>query len=115
VASGNVFTKGAQPSKFDKEALVKTDFDPDIKLVRKADGWYLEIKTDPAWATEQSRKLVTAELLGKAVIPDLPFENPDGSPLKIDADYFGKPRNPANPAPGPFANPGTGAQTLKVW
>jgi hypothetical protein len=115
VASGNVFTKGAQPSKFDKEALVKTDFDPDIKLVRKADGWYLEIKTDPTWATEQSRKLVTAELLGKAVIPDLPFENPDGSPLKIDADYFGKPRNPANPAPGPFANPGTGAQTLKVW
>ena len=112
---GNVYLKGAKPSKFDKEALVKADFDPGIKLTQKADGWYLTLARDPAWATEQPRKLVTSELLGKAVIPDLPFENPDGSPVKIDTDYFGKKRDSNNPFPGPFENSTAGSQTLKVW
>jgi alpha-N-arabinofuranosidase len=59
--------------------------------------------------------LVTTELLGKARIPGLPYENPDGSPLKVDTDYFGKPRNQAHPTPGPFENPGVGPLVLKVW
>ena len=45
---------------------------------------------------------MTTELLGKASIPDLPFENADGSPLRLDTDYFGKQRNADNPFPGPF-------------
>jgi hypothetical protein len=113
-AAGNVFAKGAQPSKFDEEALIKTDFDPGIKLTQRADGWYLEITVDPAWATERPRKLVTSGLLGKAVIPDLPFENPDASPLKVDVDYFGKKRSGKNPFPGPFEYPLAG-KTVKVW
>ena len=58
--------------------------------------------------------LVTTDLLGKAKIPGVPYENPDGSALKIDTDYFGKPRNETNPTAGPFENPGTGPLTLKV-
>ena len=113
-AAGNVFLKGAQPSKFDSEALLKPDFNPDIKVIRKADGWYLEMNFDSKWIEEQKRKLVTMELLGKAKVPDLPFVNPDGTPLKVDTDYFGKPRSAANPTPGPFENPGTGRLLLKV-
>ena len=45
---------------------------------------------------------MTTELLGKAKIPNLPYENPDGSPLAIDTDYFGKKRDAGNPFPGPF-------------
>ena len=37
----------------------------------------------------------------RIVIPDLPFENPDGSPVRIATDYFGASR-PENPAPDPF-------------
>lgn len=114
-AMGNVFTQGAKPSKFDKEVFVKANFNPGITLTQKADGWYLTLACDPAWATEQPRKLVTSELLGKAVIPDLPFENPDGSSFKIDTDYFGKKRDASNPFPGPFENPSAGSLTFKVW
>jgi alpha-N-arabinofuranosidase len=114
-AAGNVFTKGAQPSKFDKAALLKPDFDPGIKLTQQADGWYLEMNVDKAWATEQKRQVVGKEMLGKAVIPDLPFENADGSPLKIDTDYFGKKRETTNPFPGPFEVKESGKQTIKVW
>ncbi|MCX6879804.1 MAG: carbohydrate-binding protein [Verrucomicrobia bacterium] len=114
-AAGNVFTKGAQASKFDTDALLKPAFDPGVKLIQKADGWYLEINADGKWAAEQQHKLVTTELLGKAKIPDLPFENPDGSLLKLDTDYFGKKRNADNPFPGPFEALQDGKQELKVW
>ena len=46
---------------------------------------------------------------------NLPFENADGSPLRIVADYFGKQRNESNPTAGPFEQPGEGRTTLKVW
>ena len=76
---------------------------------------YLEITLDRAWAGKQPRRLVTTDLLGKAKIPDLPFEQPDGSPYRLAADYFGNKRNEANPFPGPFEYPGGGKQVLKVW
>ena len=114
-AAGNVFTKGAQSSTFDEATLLKPDFDPGITLTQQADGWYLELNVDKAWATEQKRRVVGTEMLGKAVIPDLPFENADGSPLKIDTDYFGKKRDTTNPFPGPFEVKESGKQKIKVW
>jgi alpha-N-arabinofuranosidase len=112
---GNVFLKGAHPSKNEKDPLVKPDFDPAIRLVEEADGFYLEMKYDPAWNTERTRQLVTTKLLGRAIIPDLPYEQPDGKPIYIKTDYFGRSRNEANPTPGPFENPGQGDIKLKVW
>ena len=114
-AAGNVFTRGSKPSKFDVDALLKPEFDACVKITEKADGWYLTIAQDKGWRNEVERKLVTTELLGKAKVPDCAFENPDGTPLKVNADFFGKPRNAANPTPGPFENPGDGKLTLKVW
>jgi alpha-N-arabinofuranosidase len=58
---------------------------------------------------------VTSGLLGKATIPNLPYEQPDGTPIRVDRDYFGKQRSAADPTPGPFENPGQGHLKLKVW
>ena len=115
VMDGNVYLKGAKPSRQEATPLLKPDFDAAVKLVAKADGFYLEMNTDKTWSSARSRKLVTTELLGLAAIPGLPFEAPDGSPYRIDRDYFGKPVNAANPVPGPFAQPGVGQCELKVW
>ena len=112
--SGNVFLTGAKPSKHESNPLVQPNFDPAIKLVEKPDGMYLEITLDKAW-TQQQRQLVTTALLGKAKIPDLPYEQPDGSPYRLDTDYLGKKRNAANPFPGPFEFPEGGKLMLKVW
>jgi alpha-N-arabinofuranosidase len=54
-------------------------------------------------------------LLGRAEIPDLPYEKPDGSPIGVDADYVGKSRSASNPTPGPFENPGSGDLSIKIW
>ena len=111
---GNVFLKGAQPSKHEKEPLVQKEFDPAIKLIEKPDGFYLEFAFDGAW-TKRIRKLVTTERLGQAMIPNLPYEHADGTPIRIATDYFGRSRSELNPTPGPFEDPGTGPLRLKVW
>jgi len=113
--NGNVYLKNTKPTKHDAQALLKPEFDPALKLIEQSDGIYLEMALDEAWRNERPRKLVTTELLGRAVIPNLPYEQPDGSPLKINSDYFGKKRSKSNPAPGPFEITGAGTQKFKVW
>ncbi len=112
--SGNVFLKGARPSAHETDFLLRPEIDPGLNLVEKADGCYLELSLDKGWSGEQSRRLVTTELLGKASIPDVPYEQRDGAPVRVNIDYFGKERNEANPTPGSFENPGSGSLTLKV-
>jgi alpha-N-arabinofuranosidase len=112
---GNVFLAGAKPSRDEKHPLVKPDFDPAIALVSKGDGLYLKIRFDQAWIHERRRKFVATAQLGKAAIPNLPYEQPDCSPIRIDTDYFGRSRRKANPTPGPFENPGQGGLALRVW
>ena len=56
--------------------------------------------------------LVTTAVLGKARVPGVAYENADGSPLKLDTDYFGKKRKRTNPTPGPFERPGVGLLTV---
>jgi hypothetical protein len=112
---GNVFLKGAKPSQHEAEPLVKPECDPALKVVEQAGGFYLQLTFDHAWAAERSRKLVTTELLGKAAIPKVPYERPDGTSIRINTDYFGKSRNESNPTPGPFENPGQGDLKFKVW
>jgi len=110
---GNVFLNGAKPSKFEPRPVVKPDFDPGLRLVEKADGFYLEIMLDGAFEARK-RQLVTSALLGRAVIPGLPYEQADGSPIRIDRDYFGKTRSASGPTPGPVESPGTGPVVMKI-
>jgi alpha-N-arabinofuranosidase len=114
-ATGNVFTQGAQPSKFDQDSRSRPDFNPDIKLIQKSDGWYLTISEDPAWRDETKRQVVTTKMLGQAKVSKCAYENRDGSPVKIDTDYFGNPRDKKNPFPGPFENPTGDKKEIKAW
>jgi len=114
-AAGNVFTKGSLPSKFDADALLCPDFDPGVTLTEKPDGWYLTLAEDEVWRTAQTRQPVTTKLLGKAQVSGRAFENPDGSPLRVTTDYFGKKRSAKHPFPGPFEQVSAGLQSIKVW
>ena len=66
------------------------------------------MRFDSAWISAEAHQLVTSAQLGKAAIPDLGYEQPDGSPIAIDTDYAGKSRSGSNPTPWPFraARPG---------
>ncbi|MBI4578517.1 MAG: right-handed parallel beta-helix repeat-containing protein [Planctomycetes bacterium] len=112
---GNVFLKGAKPSKHETNPLVKPQFDPALKLAEKADGFFLELTPGTLSTAGRSRKLVTTELLGKAAIPNLPYEQPDGTPIRVNTDYSGKRRGESDPMPGPFEAVGEGMLRVKVW
>jgi alpha-N-arabinofuranosidase len=111
---GNVYYLGARPYAREADPLVVPNLDPGITIVEKGNSVYLTMNPGEG-LHKHSTSLVSTNRLGKARISGLGYENPDGSPLKMDADYFGKRRNPMNPAAGPFANPQSGVQEIKVW
>jgi alpha-N-arabinofuranosidase len=112
-AKGNVFVAGATPSRREVDAVREADFDPEIKITQEADGWWLEMLQPPAG--EVSRELITSEILGKATVPDAPFENRDGTPYTLNTDYFGEERSAEAPAAGPFSSSHSGQLRVKVW
>jgi alpha-N-arabinofuranosidase len=111
-ADGNVYILGARPAAFDATATVDTNLSAQLKLTRHPDGWYLNLAEAPEWK-KTKRPLVNTAMLGKARIPNAPYENRDGTPLAVDADYFGRKRDKDNPFPGPFETPVNGE--VKVW
>ncbi len=90
-------------------------FDDAAKLTTENGKMYLEIALNKNWLVKQKRKLVTSQVLGKAIVPCLPFENTDGSQIKIDTDYLGWKRNILNPSPGTFEIMKSGKQQIRVW
>jgi hypothetical protein len=111
---GNVYCNGARPYFKEEGALNLTAVDPKPEIVDQGGHVFLRFDWNPAFA-KAATKPVSTELLGKAKISGLGYENPDGSPLLIDTDYSGKKRNLAAPSPGPFETPGQGVLKLKLW
>jgi alpha-N-arabinofuranosidase len=111
---GNVYYNGAEPYAKEADPLTLADLNPGIRLAEEGGRTVLHLTLGKSLRKVATTR-VTTQLLGKATIPGLPYENPDGSPLQLDTDYFGKRRDKSNPLPGPFEKPGTGALTLRVW
>ena len=55
--------------------------------------------------------IITSDLLGVAFEPEQRFENPDGTEIIFDRDYFGEHRG-TDSLPGPFADPEQLSRTL---
>jgi hypothetical protein len=113
-AAGNIYYRSARPYAKEPSPLLLPQADPQVKLVEEGDRVFLQTQF-AADAAKAATQPVTTALLGRAKIPDLPYENPDGSPLTIDSDYFGEKRATATPTAGPFETPGAGPLKLKVW
>jgi hypothetical protein len=111
---GNVYYNGARPYAKETSPLTPAGVDPKPRIVAEGDRVFLHVTLGPE-LKQASTKLVTTEFLGKAMVPKLAYENPDGSPLTVDMDYFGAKRNATAPSAGPFENPGQGDLQLKVW
>ncbi|MEO0453593.1 MAG: right-handed parallel beta-helix repeat-containing protein [Verrucomicrobiota bacterium] len=109
-AAGNAYYHGAKGTLAEEPALVSAE-DPGIQVIEEGDAVYLEMTLPESLG---QGPMVTTERLGKAVVPDLPYLDFDGSLIKLDADYFRNPRG-IKPTPGPFENPGSGKIKLKVW
>ncbi len=112
MTAGNLYCKSAKPYAKESAPLVMDSFDPQVSVLEEGDRVYVLFK---APGQKPATRRVSTEMLGKAKVMGLAYENPDGSPLAIDTDYLGKPRDKAAPGAGPFENAGTGEVKIKVW
>ena len=112
--SGNIYYNKAIPYKEEISKIENHNFKPDFNIAEEGKQVYLNITLDDG-SSYLKTQFIKTEMLGKAKMPNEAFENPDGSPLKIDTDYFGNKRSESNPSAGPFENPGKGSMKLKVW
>jgi len=112
---GNVFLDGAPPMEEARTPIVDDDAAPDPVLVSEDGTVQLQFRGDPAWKQEGAQTLVTTDGLGRAEVTDLPYEQPDGRALKIDADYRGHDRDASTPFPGPFTLPLIEDGRVTVW
>lgn len=112
-AAGNVHLHGARPAAVETGAVVEPGYNP---------GWKLEVgeasvvlRFDPGAALGRAATVpVTTDRLGRARVPNLPYENADGTPLAITSDFQGKRRSRTAPTPGPFEAPGTGPLAIPL-
>lgn len=100
-AEGNVYFNGAKPMSKEKAYV---DKDHEITISLKEDGGSFFLETNLyEYMPEIANQVVTTELLGMAFEPEQKFENPDGTPIVMDTDYFEKAWG-TNPGAGPFSD-----------
>ena len=111
--AGNVFYYGAKPSEFESEYVVSLH-NPKFNVVEEGDRVFLSFSVNKEH-TALKTTTVTTELLGKATVPNQAYLDYDATPLVVANDYFGNPRNPNHPTPGPFDGLIEGEHRLQVW
>ena len=103
---GNAYFNGATVSKHDQHALNAAADDADgkvyVKLAERGGSLYLDTNLWPL-LEGFTTGLISSDLLGCAFEPEQRFENPDGSAILFDTDYFGGHRG-LSAIPGPFAD-----------
>ena len=99
---GNAYFNGASVCKHEKHKLSDKRSKVTIALEEK-DGKY-SLKTNVySKLKDFADGIICTETLGKAFEPEQRFENPDGSDIVFDKDYFGNHRG-TKTIPGPFAS-----------
>ncbi len=103
-SEGNAYLKGAKPWKKEVNCLVVEDGQEiKVELVEKDGEYYLETNIFE-YIKDFHTRMINTEVLGKVFEPEQYFENPDGTPIRFDTDYFGNHRG-IRVLPGPFASP----------
>lgn len=97
---GNRYYNGAKPC--DKETDYTVDTEHDIFLeLREEDGRLILHTNLGRYLPTGEEKLITTDTLGAAFEPEQRFENPDGTAIVFDEDYFGEKKERVSA--GPFA------------
>ena len=102
-ADGNVYLAGAKAWKNEVNKLVDSESPVTIEI-EETDGRPV-LKTNLySLLGNFEAKMISSDTLGKAFEPEERYENPDGTDIFFNTDYFGDHRG-SRVIPGPFAEP----------
>ncbi len=96
---GNVFFNGAKPCDIEEDFTVDDEHEIYVELKEVNGDYKLDTNLDEYLP---KCRIITSDTLGMAFEPEERFENPDGSDIIFDADYYGNKRGEL-PVAGPFA------------
>lgn len=108
----NVYYNGVKHYAYEDDAIT-SGADAKVSLEKTAEGINVKITVDNA-VNQARTSIVTTDSLGKTYYSNGYYENPDGTKLAVDKDFFGKARS-ARPTPGPFEGLKTGENVFQVW
>ncbi|MCR4903871.1 MAG: right-handed parallel beta-helix repeat-containing protein [Butyrivibrio sp.] len=97
---GNAYFNGALPCNIEKCAFVDDKHKVSVELMEK-EGRYTLRTNLYEYLPRNMTIPVSHDILGMAFEPEQFFENPDGSPVEFNEDYFGRGRG-IYPLCGPF-------------
>lgn len=98
---GNAYLGGAKACKNEVNGLISSE-DVKVELLEKDGNYYLDTNIYDCLKAFRGR-MINTDVLGMAFEPEQRFENPDGTDIQFDKDYFGGHRG-VDVIPGPFAN-----------
>ena len=97
---GNAYFRGASVCVHEQHKMECADKKATVELVKENGKIILRTNIYP-YMLEFRDGIITSDTLGCAFEPEQRFENPDGSAIVFDQDYFGAHRG-LNALPGPF-------------
>ena len=101
---GNAYLAGAEAWKHEKINFIDKDAKVTVELTSDKDGC-CKLKTNLYdYIKDFSIGVINSDTLGKAFEPEERYENPDGTDIIFDSDYFGNHRG-ISTIPGPFSTP----------
>jgi hypothetical protein len=109
----NVYLQGATKSPLDANSVVNSY---STGLTYKSDSTGASITfnmNNLPWTV--LTPLITTAYIGNIAACGRGPENPDGSAITVDKDFFGNARNTTHPLPGPFETMVQGANTLQLF
>ena len=101
-SDGNAYFKGATVWKNEKNYFASKDSNITIEL-KEENGRYVLHTNLYDQLKDFHTGIINSDILGYAFEPDQRFENPDGTEIVFDRDYFGEKRG-ISTIPGPFAD-----------
>jgi hypothetical protein len=113
VAENNIYLNGAIPHQSGENEFDFKNAETEIRIEEKEDGFYLVLNTKGDFSFMNS-KVINSFDFGEAMVPGVPFENPDGTPVLFDRDYFNATRAEVNSA-GPFSNLSMKNNVVRLW
>ena len=113
-AQGNAYYNGAEPDKNEWTYSFFPNDKPVFEIEDTESGLFLTFKIHQLPDNLKTTVVATAGL-GVTIVSEAVFENPDGSSLVLNRDYFGNARSETTPTPGPFEALKIGENRFKIW
>jgi len=112
-SKSNLYYNAAQPFTSEKDHAYNPDFRHDLKIEKRDNKVFLHVNLDESFKKVKTI-IVNSKILELTRMSDAAFENPDGTQISIDSDYFGKKRK-KTPKVGPIESLKKGKNKIRIF